>query len=195
MFIRDVGAHLKMTTKIISILLGLTILILGLNYGSPVEITFQPEHRIGVLTLAILVGLTFFFLFRQSLRLKSLGLKIAGFGLTGIVLLPYLWIGLWTVPQAIFSSDYPMYQDVSTYKNQNGELLVGQFIEISGSLHHSQTRKILYDFDNGIRISFLYPDKKINGIWEYHRLEFNNGFTSKTDTTYTAEFENGREIK
>jgi hypothetical protein len=88
-----------------------------------------------------------------------------------------------------------MYQDVSTYKNQNGELLVGQFIEISGSLHHSQTRKILYDFDNGIRISFLYPDKKINGNWEYHRLEFNNGFTSKTDTTYMAEFENGREIK
>src|SRR5690625_6645254 len=88
-----------------------------------------------------------------------------------------------------------MYQDVSTYKNQNGELLVGQFIEISGSLHHSQTRKILYDFDNGIRISFLYPDKKINGIWEYHRLEFNNRFTSKTDTTYTRSEEHTSELQ
>lgn len=181
-----------MTTKIITILLGLTILILGLNYGSPIEITFQPGHRIGVLILAVVIGLTFYYLIRQSLRFKKIGLKVAGLGLTGLMLLPYLWIGLWTVPQAIFSSDYPMYQDVSTYKNQNGEFLIGQFIEISGSLHHSQTRKILYDFENGIRISYLYPEKKINGTWEYHRFEFNNGFSSKTDTTFIAEFEKGR---
>lgn len=181
-----------MTNRIITILLGLTILILGLNYGSPVEVTFQPGHRIGVLILATFIGLTFYFLIRQSLKFKRLGLKIAGLGLTGIILLPYLWIGIWTVPQAIYSSDYPMYQDVSTYKNQNGELLVGQFIEISGSLHHSQTRKVLCGFNNGIRISFLYPDQKINGTWEYHRFEFNNGFTSKKDTTFIAEFEKGR---
>jgi hypothetical protein len=102
-----------MTTKIITILLGLTILILGLNYGSPVEISFQPVHRIGVLILAVLVGMTFFILFRQSLKLKKLGLKLAGIGLTGIILLSYLWIGLWTVPSAIFSDEYPMLEDTS----------------------------------------------------------------------------------
>ncbi|MDO7174198.1 hypothetical protein [Mariniflexile sp. AS56] len=181
-----------MTTKIISILLGLTILIFGLTYGSPIEITFQPGHRIGVLILAIFIGLNFYFLIRQSLKFKKLGLKIAGLGLISVILLPYLWIGLWTVPQAIFSSEYPMYKDVSTYKNKNGELLVGQFIEISGSLHHSQNRKVLYNFDNGIRISYLFPEKKINGTWEYHRFEFNDGFASKTDTTFIAEFQNGR---
>ncbi|MDZ4147640.1 MAG: hypothetical protein U1C58_05085 [Flavobacteriaceae bacterium] len=182
-------------TKFITILIVLTILVLGLTYGSPVEITFQPGHRIGILILATLIGLTFFFLIRQNLRFKKRGLKIAGLGFTGIILLTYLWIGIWTVTPAIFSNDYPMYRDVSTYSNQNGELLVGQFIEISGSLHHSQTKKVIYDFNNGVRISYLYPDEKIDGTWEFHRFEFNNGFTTKSDTTYTSEFENGRKIK
>lgn len=181
-----------MTTKIITIILGLTVLILGLNYGSPIEITFQPGHRIGVLILAVLVGMIFFLLFRQSLKFKKLGLKLTGIGLTGIILLPYLWIGLWTVPAAIFSDDYPMLEDTSEYTNQDGERIVGQFMEISGSLHHYQNRKVLYDLKNGIRISYLYPDEKINGTWTYHRFGFDEGYISKSDTTYTAEFENGR---
>src|SRR5690606_29378143 len=79
--------HIKMTTKIITILLGLAILILGLNYGSPIEITFQPGHRIGTLILAVLIGITFYFLLRQSLKIKPQWLKILGLGLTGIVFL------------------------------------------------------------------------------------------------------------
>lgn len=181
-----------MITKIITILIGLTVLILGLNYGSPVEITFQPGHRIGVLVSAVIVGIIFFLLFRQSLKFEKIGLKFAGIGLTGIILLPYLWIGLWAVIPALFSDDYPMLEDTSEYTNQDGERIVGQFMELSGSLHHYQNRKILYDFENGIRISYLYPDKKINGTWTYHRFGFDEGFISKSDTTYTTEFKNGR---
>ncbi len=181
-----------MTTKIITIVIGLTVLILGLNYGSPVEITFQPGHRIGVLISAVVVGMIFFLLFRQSLKLQKFGLKLAGSGITGIILLPYLWIGLWTVIPALFSDDYPMLEDTSEYTNQDGERIVGQFMEISGSLHHYQNRKVLHDFKNGIRISYLYPDEKINGTWTYHRYGFDEGYISKSDTTYTAEFEKGR---
>lgn len=181
-----------MRTKIITILLGLTILLLGLNYGSPVEITFQPGHRIGVLIVAVVVGMTFFILFRQSLKLKKLGLKLTGIGLTGIILLPYLWIGLWTVPAALFSDEYPILKDTSEYTNQEGDRILGQFMELSGSLYHYQNRKILYDFENGIRISYLYPNEKINGTWTHHRFGFDEGYVSKSDTTYTAEFKNER---
>ena len=184
-----------MKTKIITILIGLTILVLGLNYGFPVEITFQPGHRIGVLILATIIGLTFYFLFQQSFKLKNPKLKITGLGLTGLISLPYLWIGLWTVPQALYSDKYPMLEDIAEYSNQNNERIVGQFIEISGSLHHNQNRKIIYDFENGIRISYLYPDEKIEGTWTYSRFDLDYGFVSKSDTIYTTEFKNGREIK
>lgn len=184
-----------MTTKITSILVGITILILGLNYGFPIEITSQPGHRIGVLILAFLIGITFYFLIKQGLKLKPLGLKIFGLVLTGMVLLLYLWIGIWNVIPAIFSDDYPMLEDISKYTNTKGETVNGQFMEISGSLHHYQNRKIIYDFKNGIRISYLYPNDKINGIWTYHRFGFDDGIFSKSDTTYTAEFKNGRKIK
>ena len=183
-----------MIIKYITIFIGFAILVLGLIYGSLVEITFQPGHRIGVLILATIIGLILFFLFKQSIFFKKQGLKIAGLSLTGVILLPYLWIGLWTVPQAIYSDEYPMMEDVSEYKNKNGERIIGQFMEISGSLHHSQNRKVIYDFGNGIRISYLFPASKINGIWTYHRFEYNNGFVSKSDTIYTVGFKQGREI-
>lgn len=184
-----------MTTKILTLLCGFIILILGFIYDSPIEVTFHPGYRIATLILAVLVSFTFFFLFSQSLKLKPKGIKFAALGLTGLIFLPYLWIGLWTIPPALFSSHYPMYEDISTYKNEKGELLVGQFMELSGSLHHSQVKKILYNFGNGIRISYLYPEKKINGIWEYHQFQFNNGLISNSDTTYQIEFKNGREIR
>jgi hypothetical protein len=121
-------------------------------------------------------------------------MKFLGLGLTTFILLPYLWIGLWTVPQAIFSDEYPMYEDIAVYFNQDGETLFGQFIEISGSLHHYQIRKVVYDFKNGIRISYIYSDQNINGMWTYHQRAFDNGIVSKSDTTYTAQFVNGKEI-
>ena len=184
-----------MVTKIITIILGLTVLALGLNYGSPVEITFQPGHRIGVLILTVLIGLTYYILIRQSLKLNKIKLKNGGLGLIGLTLLPYLWIGLWTVIPAVFSDDYPMMEDISEYSNDSGERVIGQFMEISGSLHHYQNRKVIYDFGNGIRISYLFPDNKINGTWTYHRFGFNNGIVKTTETTYTAKFKSGREIK
>lgn len=181
-----------MLSKITPILLLLTLLILGLVYGAPVEVNFQPGHRISVLISAVAVGSAFFFLFRQSLRLQSRGLSIGSFVVTALVLLPYLWIGIWTVPTAVLSDEYPRYQDIYMYKNKRGEVLIGRLIEVSGSLHHTEMRKVLHDFNNGIRISVPYPEETMNGIWELHQLKSSNSFISNIDTTYTVEFENGR---
>lgn len=181
-----------MTTKIITILIGQTILILGLNYGSPIELTTQPGHRIGTVVGTIFLGFIFFIFLRQSWRLKRTPLRITGIILTVLIALPYLYIGLWTVTPAIFSEDYPVWQDIRIYQNKDGETIIGQFKEISGSIHAYQNRKVIYDFENGIRLSYIYPDNKINGSWTVHNLEFKNAFFDDNDTVFVATFENGK---
>lgn len=184
-----------MARKLIILFLGLGILLLGLVYGSPVEITFQPGHRIGVLVLTLLIAWLFYRLFSAAIKLKPDALKIVGMGLTGLLLLPYLWISLWAVPQAIYSDGYPIPTDIAEYTAPGRGRIVGQFMAISGSLHHYQNRKIIHDFGNGIRISYLYPDRNINGTWTVHRKEWELFGQVVNDTTYTATFAKGREIE
>ena len=181
-----------MKIRILTILFFYFILVLELILGSPIEITTQPEHRIGTLIGGLIILIIFILTYRNSSKIKNDVLKIIGICFTTLLTLPYLWLGLWTIPQAIYSDNYPMLEDISEYTNHNGERIVVQFMELSGSLHHYQNRKIIYDFNNGIRISYIYPDEKINGTWTVHRFEFNNGFYSKTDTIYTADFKHGR---
>lgn len=101
-------------------------------------------------------------------------------------MIPYLWIGLWSVPQAIITSNYPLWNDVSISTNKDNKVLIGQWIEISGSIHSMQTRKLIYDFKNGIRISYIYPENKINGQWTVHQIGFGK------DTVINVIFEKGR---
>ncbi|MFT6149721.1 MAG: hypothetical protein ACJAUH_002415 [Saprospiraceae bacterium] len=184
-----------MATKITSIGFVLTILILGIIFQFPLEVTTQSTHRIGVWILTVFVLILFYFLFRQSLRLKHLGLKISSLGFTGLLLLLYLLIGFWSVLPTISSDNYPMFEDTAILTNEDGETIINQFKEISGSLHHSQSRKIIYDFGNGIRISYFYSDRKINGTWTYHQLELEGSRFYKTDTTYIVALKNGRVLK
>ncbi|MFA6261939.1 MAG: hypothetical protein WC760_10755 [Bacteroidia bacterium] len=163
----------------------MTFLASALFIGSPIEIATQPGHRIGTLCLGLVIGTTIFFTFKQSNKLEHQGLRFVGIVLTSLITIPYVWISLWTIPQVIYSSDYPMWQDVVVYTNDNDEKVVGQFIEISGSLHASQNVKIYHDFGNGIRVSLSWPDSRLNGKW----IESKHG---KIRTVYLV---NGRETE
>ena len=88
-----------------------------------------------------------------------------------------------------------MFKDIVILTNEDCETIIKQFKEISGSLHHSKSRKVIYDFGNGIRISYFYSDRKINGTWTYHQLELENHFFYKVDTTYIVALKNGRVLK
>jgi hypothetical protein len=168
------------------------LLTLGLIYGSPIEAIDQPCHRIGILILAAVCIAIFYVLFKLSRRFLQVEFKVVGICLTVLIALPFLWIGAWTIPSALFSDDYPMWQDVGAYTNDKGDVIMDQFIEISGSLHAMQNRKIIHDFRNGIRVSYIYPDKKINGIWTYHQFERDRSWNNWKDTTYTANYHLGR---
>ena len=111
--------------------------------------------------------------------------------MTILIALPYLYIGLWTVTPAIISKNYPIWQDVRIYQKNDGETIIGQFKEISGSIHAYQNRKVIYDFEIGIRLSYIYPDDKINGTWTVHDLKSENAFFYDKDTIFIATFENG----
>jgi hypothetical protein len=184
----------KMKTRISIIFVGIAILILGLHYGSPIEIQIQPAHRILTLILAIVIGLTFYLLVFQSIKIRQGKLKLGVLILTGLIGVLYILTGLSSIPQALVSSEYPMYKDISIYTNQDGDKVIGELLEYPSVLSY-RNRKIIYDFGNGIRISYQFSKNKINGKWTYHRLRFHNSFLSINDTTYTTEFKKGQEIQ
>src|SRR6187402_3483091 len=124
-----------MTKQIGLIIFCLTILVFGLTFGSPIEAMTQPGHRIATLITGLLIGTIIYISLRQTLRLKNKTVRVVGLGLVGLLTLIYLYIGLWTIPQAIYSSRYPMWKDVTIYSNDKGEKVIGQFMEISGSLY------------------------------------------------------------
>ncbi|MEG9329205.1 hypothetical protein V6B16_14775 [Salinimicrobium catena] len=184
-----------MNRKITLILFGLLILLLGLNYGSPLEVQTQPGQRIEVLISSIIVISIFYLLIKNILQLENKILKIIGLGVTALVLIPYLGIGFWSMTPAVLSSNYPIFEDYAEMKNQDGIVIKKQVKRISGSLYDYRNRRLIYDFGNGFRISYLYPNSKINGKWSYHRFASDDGILEQRDTIYLAKFEDGIEKK
>jgi len=182
-----------MVKKLTTILSVIILLVLGLIYGSPIEFMKQPEHRIASLTVGIIIGLFFFIVITQSFKLSSKFIKLVCLIIIAMIAIPYLWIGIWTAP-TLLSKNYPTWQDIVIYKNKNEELIVKQFQEVSGSIHAYQYRKVIRDFHNGIRLSYIYNNKRMNGIWKVHNLEFENSFFKKRDSIFTATFKNGKII-
>jgi hypothetical protein len=160
-----------MTRQIGLIIFCLTILAFGLAFGSPIEIMTQPGHRIATLITGLLIGIIIYISLRQAFGLKNKTVKIIGLGLVGLLTVVYLYIGLWTIPQAIYSSKYPMWKDVTIYSNDKGEKVIGQFMEISGSLYAYQSRKVFGDFGNGVRISLYWCQFKPEGIWREEKIK------------------------
>ena len=180
-----------MKRKITIILIGLLILILGLYYGSPLEVQTQPGQRIVVLTSSIVVISIFYILIKNILQVGNKLLKTIALGLIAIVLIPYLGIGFWSLTPAIFSSNYATFEDYAELENSDGIVIKKQVKRISGSLYDYRNRRLLHDFGNGLRISYLYPNNKINGKWEFHRFVSDDGILEQTDTIYIANFQDG----
>jgi hypothetical protein len=160
-----------MKRQLIIIVIVLLFLTLGLVFGSPIEFTKQPTHRIATIISGLFIGSTIFFLVRQSFKLqRGLAKKII-VGLVCVVTLPYIFVGLWTIPDAILCSDYRMWKDITLYTNDKGDMVVGQFMEVSGSIYDYRNRTVYKDFNNGIRISLSSSDKKLNGVWTITDIE------------------------
>ena len=78
------------------------------------------------------------------------------------------------------SGDNPVWQDLSIYTNKNGEKVISEWRETSGSIYDYRDRKIIGDFGQ-FRISFDCDRKMLKGLW----TEYNIG----DRTTTTIDFE------
>lgn len=163
--------------RVLSIFIGIFFLIAFLFVGIPIEIITQPLRQIGVLLLISLIGFLFYLLFRENFRIKSLGVKILALCLTGLLFFVYILVGFDEI-SPMLSFDYPMYQDIAKYTNKDGDVIIERFTLSSDSTRLHNYSEVIYDFENGIRISNQYDYDSLIGDWICHDLE--------TDSIYSV---------
>ena len=144
----------------------LTILIFLLTFlflGSPIEFCNVTWDIIGVYIIDTLCIILFISCYYQISKFKNNTIKWIGYSLTSLILLPYIFIGIWTL--AINGPDFhPMWEDTDIYINNN-EKIVSQFRETSGSIHDYRNRKIIANYGS-FRISYDCNIENLNDDWK-----------------------------
>jgi len=170
---------LKMKKNLTIIFLGLLVLTIVFIVGTPFEFLNSAIDTLATLFCILLISTSFILLFRLARRIDKKLIKWITVGLIILLALPYLWVGIWTA--ILIGPGYqPKWQDVSIYTNKNGEKVISQWRETSGSIYDYRDRKIIGDFGQ-FRISFDCDTKKLKGLW----TEYNIG----RRTTTTIDFE------
>lgn len=169
-----------MNKKIILIYCGIVFLTAGLFIGTPFEFLNATVDRVTTLLSIPLFLVLFIFLFRQTLHIDKKVIKWLTVGLILLLALPYLWIGLWT-SLISSSSYYPMYEDMAIYTNTNGDKIIRQWRETSGSIYDNRNRKVFLDCGQ-FRLSLDWSRKNMHGLWTVNKLD--------NDSTYIENFDN-----
>jgi hypothetical protein len=169
--------------KLIIIFLGLSFLTTSLIVGTPFEFLNSAIDTLATVLMMLLIFALFIFLLRLARRIEKETIKRICIGLICILAVPYLLLGIWTM-LLTRGNNYPAWQDLSIYTNRNGEKVISEWRETSGSIYDYRDRKILCDFGQ-FRISFDCDRKKLKGLWS----EYSIG----DRTTTTVDFE--KELK
>jgi hypothetical protein len=168
-----------MNRQLKTIIIILIILVLGLIFGFPFEFLNTTLDRIVTIIIEIVIILLFIKLFLLTNYIDRKVTKWLTIALICIVTIPYLFSGIMTT-LLVTSRNYPMWQDVAVYTKPNGEKIISQWRETSGSIYDFRCRKILADFGQ-IRISFYVESRDIKGIWTKHLVEKDSTFTIDLD--------------
>lgn len=170
----------KMNRNLILIFSGLTFLVIALFVGTPFEFLNVTADTIATSVMIVLFLLLFIALYKQIWLIDNKVLKRTTFGLLTLLVIPYIYIGLWTA-LLTWSNYHPMWQDLIIYTNDKNEKVISQWRETSGSIHDYRDRKIIADYEQ-FRISFYCNVKNLKGFW----TEYNIG----QNTTTIRNFEN-----
>lgn len=171
--------------KKISIYIGIAFLITALVVGTPFEFLNSTADTIATILFILFVVVLFIILFRLARRIEKKKIKWLTTGLLTLLAIPYLWTCLWIL--MITGGNYhPMWQDISIYTNKDGEKIISQWRETSGSIYDYRDRKILKDFGQ-FRISFDCNRRKLKGDWREYNIE--------SRSTKTVNFEKGNTNK
>jgi len=129
-------------TKITYIVLGIFFLTIAFIVGTPFEFLNTAVDTIATLFLMTLIVVLFVFLFRLARQIEKKYLKRIAVGLLTLIAVPYFLVGLYTI--MLSGGNYhPMWQDISIYTNKNGEKVISQWRETSGSIYDYRDRKVM----------------------------------------------------
>ena len=152
-----------MKKNLIIIFLGLSFLTTSLIVGTPFEFMNPTIDKLVTIFLLLLITALFVYLFVLALRLERKIIKRITIGLICILAIPYSLTALWTT--MLTRGDYhPMWEDLSIYTNKDGEKVISEWRETSGSIYDYRYRKIIRDFGQ-FRISLEWNRKKMKGLW------------------------------
>ncbi len=152
-----------MNRQLVFIIIILTILIVGLFTGLPIEYLNTTLDRIATIILELVVILSFLLLFKLVNNLTKKTTKWLTTGLICIVIIPYFFSGIMTT-LLVTSNYYPTWQNINIYTNRTGDKLISQWRENSGSIYDYRVRKIITESTN-FRISYDINVNEINGMW------------------------------
>ena len=168
-----------MNRQVITIILILIILFLGLVFGLPIEFLNTTTERLSTIILEIIVALAFIQAFRLTRYVDKKITKWVTVGFISLLAIPYLLGGIMTT-LLVTSSRLPMWQDVAIYTKADGEKVISQWRETSGSIYDYRCRKTLADFGQ-IRISFDVNPQNMKGLWTEHLIEKDSTFIIDLD--------------
>ncbi|WP_321317615.1 hypothetical protein [Labilibaculum sp.] len=154
--------------KVVLILIGFVFLISSLFVGNPFDFSNSTIDRIAVFLVMTLILIIFFGLYRQIREIDNKALKKVNLGIMGLIAIPYFLIGLWSL-MLTTSSSYPIWQDVSIYTNVEGEKVISQWRETSGSIYDYRDRRVIYEFGQ-LRISINCNINALSGKWQEYLI-------------------------
>jgi len=168
--------------NVIYITIGIIFLIVAFVVGTPLEFINPIADTIFTFALIILFIALFILLYIKLKQVEKKNTKWILGGLLTLVTIPYLWTCLWTL--IITGGNYhPMWQDISIYTNKDGDKVISEWRETSGSIYDYRDRQILADLGQ-FRISYDSNRRKLKGDWREYNIE------SRTTKTVNFEKEN-----
>ena len=164
---------LAVKKNLIIIFLGLSFLTTSLIVGTPFEFLNSAIDALATIIIMLLIFALFILLLRLARRIEKKIIKRIAIILICILAVPYSLLGIWTM--FLTRGDNPVWQDLSIYTNKNGEKVISEWRETSGSIYDYRDRRIICDFGQ-FRISFDCNTKKLKGLW----TEYNSGDRTTT---------------
>jgi len=145
------------------ILSGFLFLILWMIVGYPLEISNVTYDRLLIVSFAVGIAGIIFMTHKLVIRLKYKILKFLLLILLITIALFYSFTGLLEI--FISYDDGPVWEDALIYTNKNGQKVISEFRETSGSIYDYRKRLILFEFADNNRISINWSVKRMHGTW------------------------------
>ena len=143
--------------QILPFIFCVTIFVVGLFTGFPLEIFDPLADRIARFILVLLIIFSFYKFFQFGKNISNKIYRTSTLSFLVILSIPYFLICLYNFGLAM-SENYETWEDSEVFISPNKDKIVHQFRRTSFALHDSRTRKILKEY-NSFRISVSMESK------------------------------------